>query len=879
MWVGTRPIAVFRVGGRLVAVDNVCRHVGNPIDDGIVEAGCLTCPWHGWRYDLRDRRAPDPVRAPPRAAHLPGPHRRRGCADRRELDPRVSAAPGAPSGTRPVREAEPAMRLLWKIVKTIFGSLFLAIVVVVGAPAAFGVTVLAGLIFLPLPATIPIPKPNPTILPTVLYDRYGHQIATLQQYDRNVPVTEAQIPQVLKEAVIADEDRNFYHHGGVDVRGTLRALYDDVRHKGPLQGGSTITQQYVKLAFTNQQRTLVRKVREAILASQLDREASKNEILYRYLSIVYFGDGNYGIGAAAENYFHVPVSALNASQAATLAGLIPAPSARAPRENLAGRRSEPGAGPQGDAPTGLPHHQPIPDGPGAAIGAGQRPHPAAPRHGGLSPRGHDHRVSRLRRLRDPLAAAPVSRPRRCTAADCGCRPPWTRRCRRPPTPRCTPPCREPALRWTWPWPPSSRAPASCRPSSAAGASVPPRRSTWPWEGATPSPRRVRSCRLPATCWSGQTITGGGEGRQPGSAWKPFTLATAFEQGIQPSAAYPAPGVYEIPGCKVPSGQPASACQIHNDEPGSILGTETLSQATAESTNTVYAQVAAQVGCNHVAATAKTLGVESAYYSTPPFYYCQSYALGELDVSPLDMASAYGVFADHGQRATPTPVLEIVNSAGKVLVNNISPLPKTTTALPANVADNVTSVLQGVIADGTGTAAQLGRPAAGKTGTTSNYTNAWFVGYTPTLSTAVWMGNATSQATPIGAVKGFNPVYGGTWPALTWRNFMTTALAGVAATPFTEPAPIIPPRPASALHAASPTTLPIEPGPPGVVQGTPPGGPYQVPPPVFGAPEPVTTTVPPTTTTTVPPATTTPTTAPPPGGGSTTTTTTAGATPP
>src|ERR1700678_1396622 len=227
------------------------------------------------------------------------------------------------------------MRLFWRIVKAIFSSVFLAIVTLVGAPVAAAATVLAGLIFLPLPATIPIPKPNPTILPTILYDRDGNQIATLQQYDSNVPVTEAQIPQVLKEAVISDEDRNFYHEGGVDLRGTLRALYDDVRHNGPLQGGSTITQQYVKLAYTDQKRTLVRKVREAILASQLDRQASKNEILYRYLTIVYFGDGNYGIGAAAENYFRVPVSALNASQAATLAGLIPAPTARAPRENLA----------------------------------------------------------------------------------------------------------------------------------------------------------------------------------------------------------------------------------------------------------------------------------------------------------------------------------------------------------------------------------------------------------------------------------------------------------------------------------------------------------------------------------------------------------------
>ncbi len=374
-------------------------------------------------------------------------------------------------------------------------------------------------------------------------------------------------------------------------------------------------------------------------------------------------------------------------------------------------------------------------------------------------------------------------------------------------------------------------------------------------GCDPPPARAASVQVAATCWSGQTITGGGQGRQPGSAWKPFTLATAFEQGIPPDAPYSAPGVYQIPGCKVPAGQPASACQIHNDEPGSIIGTETLSEATAESTNTVYAQVAAQVGCNHVATTAKTLGVESAYYSTPPFYYCQSYALGEVDVSPLDMASAYGVFADHGQRATPTPILEIVNSEGKVLVNNISPLPATTTALPANVADNVTNVLQGVISSGTGTAAQLGRPAAGKTGTTSNYTNAWFVGYTPTLSTAVWMGNATSQATPMGSVKGYDPVYGGTWPAITWRNFMSQALAGVPATPFTQPAPIVPPRQAPVLKPAPTTTLPVEPGPPGVIQGTPPGGPYQVPAPTFSVPEPVTTTVPPTTTTTVPTTTT------------------------
>ncbi len=635
------------------------------------------------------------------------------------------------------------MRLFWKIVKTIFSSLFLAIVVFVGAPVAFAATILAGLIFLPLPATIPTPKPNPTILPTIIYDRDGNQIATLQQYGRNVPVTESEIPQVLKEAVVADEDRNFYHHGGVDLRGTLRALYDDIRHKGPLQGGSTITQQYVKLAFTNQQRTLVRKVREAILASQLDREASKDEILYRYLTIVYFGDGNYGIGAAADNYFHVPVSALNVSQAATLAGLIPAPSARAPRENLSAAEASrelvlkemykqgylTAAQYQQALQQRLVYANGRPVPPGSTVVYPNPPattaypdfvdyvtrwllahYPASEVYGG---------GLRVQTTLDPTVQAAAYAAVRTTLSGTS--------------------------------PPLDMALAAVEPSTGfVPALVGGRNFGTSSEvnlalgGCDPPPGNGATVQVSATCWSGQTITGGGEGRQPGSAWKPFTLATAFEQGIQPYATYQAPGVYQIPGCQVPAGQPVTACQIHNDEPGSIIGTETLAEATAESTNTVYAQVAPQVGCNNVATTAKQLGIESAYYATPPFYYCQSYALGEVDVSPLDMASAYGVFADHGQRATPTPILEIVNSTGKVLLDNISPLPSTVSVLPANVADNVTNVLQGVITGGTGTAAQLGRPAAGKTGTTSNYTNAWFVGYTPTLSAAVWMGNAAAR---------------------------------------------------------------------------------------------------------------------------------------
>ncbi len=766
------------------------------------------------------------------------------------------------------------MRLLWRIVKMIFSSLFLAIVTFVGAPVAFGATVLAGLIFLPLPATIPIPKPNPTVEPTIIYDRYGNQIATLQQFDRNLPVTESEIPEVLKEAVIADEDRNYYHHGGVDLRGTLRAVWADIRNHSAVQGGSTITQQYVKLAFTNSSHSLVRKVREAILASQLAREASKDEILYRYLTLIYLGDGNTGVGAAAESYFHEPVSKLNASQAATLAGLIPAPTARAPEEHLAlaeefrelvlKKMYQQGYLSASQYQQALSEKlalvgggRPVPK--GATLiypeTAGPTKYPAFVNYvvDWLEQHYPDSEIYggglRIQTTLDPAVQNAATAAVQATLSGSAY--------------------------------PLDMALAAVEPQTGFvpalvggrdfGGTGPSSQVNLALGGCVPEPAKGASIAVSASCWSsGGMIQGGGSGRQPGSAWKPFVLATAFGQGVPPSTVYQAPGVYEIPGCKVPAGRPASYCQVHNDEGDSPIGSESLAEATWQSTNTVYAQVAPQVGCPNVAKTAKALGVQTSYYSTPPFYYCSTYALGELGVSPLNMASAYGVFADHGQKAQPTPILEIVNSQGKVLLSNIRPLPKTVTALPANVANNVTNVLQGVISSGTGTAAQLGRPAAGKTGTTSNNTDAWFVGYTPTLSAAVWMGDANSDATSMGPVTGHllngqvetvGQVYGGTWPAITWQEFMSAALANVPATSFAAPAPIVPPQAAAALQARTPpTTAGVEPGLPSPVQPAPLGGPYTNPPPeppVPAAPATTTTTVPahhPTTTTT---STTTP----------------------
>jgi penicillin-binding protein 1A len=252
--------------------------------------------------------------------------------------------------------------------------------------------------------------------------------------------------------------------------------------------------------------------------------------------------------------------------------------------------------------------------------------------------------------------------------------------------------------------------------------------------------------------------------------------------------------------------------------------------------------------------AEKLGITSAWYSSQIHTCSGAYALGEVGVSPLDMASAYGVFDNHGDRAVPTPVLKILDGDGKVLVDNIAKAPETTQVIDPVIADNVTDVLRGVITGGTGTGANIGRPAAGKTGTTSKFTNAWFVGYTPARSTAVWMGYADNQSTSL-VLPGVGNVFGGTVPATTWKNFMNLALAKVAPTDFSQPPPLS--SLVDQLNAQKRGG--INPGAPLPPADTPLGGPYIVGPvaPNPVAPPPPSTTllpppplfVPPTTTST------------------------------
>ncbi|HEV2369781.1 MAG TPA: transglycosylase domain-containing protein, partial [Acidimicrobiales bacterium] len=559
----------------------------------------------------------------------------------------------------------------------------------------------------------------------------------------------------------------------VDVRGTLRALLADLESGKTVQGGSTITQQYVKQTYTNGARTISRKIKEAILASKLARSATKEEIMFQYLNTIYFGDGGYGVGAASENYFRVPVNNLDLSQAATLAGLVAGPSAWAPRENPAAAESrrelvlndmlqqgyitqqqhdqaiaEPindisnGEQPVADTTTVYPEQQTTPQFPAFVDYVKryllQQYGPQEVYTGGL----------RVQTTLDPTIQ---------TAADQAVQSEFAKL--NDPNPNL-----EMALAAVQPQTGFVQAIVGGR---DFGGNGPYSQINFALGGCEPEPAKTVPVEVPAQCWSGNDITSdtGINGRQPGSSWKPFVLAVALSQGIAPDTVFPAPTAFVIPGCHATA---TNTCVIHNNE-GEGGGSANLRTATAQSINTVFAELIRKTGCVPVGQMASKLGITSAWYSSQVQTCSGAYALGEVGVSALDMASAYGVFDDHGARETPTPILKIVDATGKVLVDNITKAPPATQVIDSVIADNVTSLLEGVITGGTGTDANLGRPAAGKTGTTSNFTNAWFVGYTPTLSAAVWMGYANNESTTLN-LPGVGNVYGATVPAPVWKAF-------------------------------------------------------------------------------------------------------------
>ena len=561
-----------------------------------------------------------------------------------------------------------------------------------------------------------------------LYTADGKRIlAVLRGAQSRVIVSSEDISPLMKQAIVAIEDRRFFQHRGVDLRAVARAVWADIRNESVVQGGSTITQQFIKNAYVKSAPSLTRKLKEAALAWQLEQRWSKDRILTAYLNTIYYGNGAYGIQQAAKVYFGTRAKRLNLPQAALLAGIPQNPSrydpAANPRVAKARRRQVlQQMFDQGDITKHAlrwAENASIPRPDKIGLPGTQGPGPA------------QYFVNYVRQqLVDTCGASQVfgGGLRVRTSLDLGLQ-------------------------------------------QIAQDSI----SKWLRDPKGPSAALVavdaRDGRVLAMVGGNNyyksqfNLAVQGE-RQPGSSFKPFVLATALEDGVSPETTFESKPVV------IPAGD--RVWVVHNYE-GAYLGTIDLTTATAYSDNSVFAQLTNLVGPKGIVETAHRLGI------TSPLRNYFSIGLGAQAVNPLEMARAFASFANGGDRVDGSvmgdharAVLSIANGSRGCRGENKVVRRRVLTPL---AAETVNSLLQRVVSEGTGRRAALpdGRSVAGKTGTTENYGDAWFVGYTPQLVAAVWVGYPDKLRPMLTDYHG-KPVAGGTYPALIWRSFMREALS-------------------------------------------------------------------------------------------------------
>jgi len=558
----------------------------------------------------------------------------------------------------------------------------------------------------------------------------GSVLAVLHGDQDRVVVPLSAVPMTVRDAVLAIEDARFYAHGALDLRGIARAAVADVVSGHIRQGGSDLTQQYVKNVVTGDRRSLHRKLVEALDAIQLQRHLSKDQILAAYLNRVYFGDGVYGIAAAAEHYFSRPVGRLTLAQAASLAGTIANPEryrptggpvARARRDQVLDRM--------------------------AAVGFASPARVAAAKRQPLRPRLHREAVHFPYFVDDVTRALLDDH-----ALDRALGPAGSAARRRA--------VFEGGLRVATTLSPADQHLAEQAVTGRlagvglGGALI----SLDPASGAVVAMvggRDFASSKVNLA--TGQ----GGGGFPPGSSFKVFYLVSALEQGIPASTSFDtaSPTTVTAPAC--PAGY-----SVHNAEPASP-GRIALAQATAESVNTYFAQLMVRVGTANAIRVARRMGITS-----PLRDYC-SLVLGTENVTPLELASAYATLAAGGIHCQPATITRITGPTGRVLFDG---RPSCRRVLDPQVAAAAVGILRGVVGPGgTGYRAAIGQPVAGKTGTTTSYADAWFTGFTPQLATSVWVGDPLRQTPMAGQFNG-GPVYGGTFPALIFHDYMAAALA-------------------------------------------------------------------------------------------------------
>ncbi len=616
--------------------------------------------------------------------------RSRGASSPADSHPRAGATPQAPPRRFPR-----------------FGAKNLAIAGLGGALAVF---LLLGYhaFNLPLPENF---AGDPRGLSLLLKTAEGETFASRGRFEGD-SLTIDQLPADLINAVVAIEDRRFYDHGGVDLRGLLRAAWTNVRAGEIRQGGSTITQQLAKLIFLSPERTFERKIQELMLALWLERRLDKDEILALYLNKVYFGAGAYGVDAAAQRYFGKAADALSLAEAAMLAGLVKAPSQLAPTRDLESAQRRAGLVLEAMLDAGLidgTRYREARDAPAELAVL-----PEAPAGAGYFANWVE------REARDLLGGL---------SGDVTVR-------------------------------------TSLNPSlQRLAESVVARRLEA--EGQT---RKVGQAALVAMTPDGAVLAmvGGRDYaasqfnratqalRQPGSAFKLFVFLAALEGGMSPRQR-----IDDAP-ITVEGWSP-------RNYDGRFYGQVTLEEAFARSLNTAAVRVSESAGRREVVETARRLGLSSRLEATP------SLALGTSEVSLLELTGAYATLPNRGFAVRPQGILEIRESSGRALYRRQQGGGAPVVA--RHDAKAIDGMLQATVEWGTGKAARFDWPAAGKTGTSQDSRDAWFIGYTANLVVGVWTGN--DDAAPMDGVTG------GALPAQIWRDFASRAYSeGILSPPAT-----------------------------------------------------------------------------------------------
>jgi membrane peptidoglycan carboxypeptidase len=697
--------------------------------------------------------------------------------------------------------ARPA-KLLAMIALSVVGGLLLAVIMlpVVGG---IGVTAKASADFFnDLPSALvqpPLPERS------MMFDRNGNRIATLHGAEDRISIPFSDIPVAMRRAIVAIEDRRFYEHHGIDYRGIVRAALTNQANSNVTQGGSTLTQQYVKNVLIEaattpaelkeaRERTVQRKIREARYALALERNLSKDQILANYLNIANFGDGAYGVEAAAQHYFGIHAKQLNIVESALLAGIVNSPTAYDPKlhpKAAIARRNlvlDQMALAKYITPAQFKYAKTFP------VGLTQKYVKVSD---GCELAGNAAYFCAY--VRDTLLNDPTfgvtrdARARRLFEGGLTIKTSL-----------------DPAIQAAAQNAVDTLIPAGGRIATADVVMKPGtgdvlamaiNRRYADTTDHLPVYGKVNGKVVESADHFDTKFNFATQGSyQAGSTFKMFTLAAALEKGLATSTSFLSPScIYVANFGDNPPGTPG---QCPSDTPGVIspfgqgyvnsdpaeAGVYNMAAGTASSVNTYFVQLEKKVGIEPVREMAQRLGVRSPTLNGPDALV-GSLTLGSREVSPLDMATAYATIAAHGLRCYPKPVLTMSGSDGKAVKGVAVSACKQ--VLTPGISDTVTSLLEGVITSGTGSNnGQIGRPAAGKTGTTDNHFDAWFVGYIPQLVSAVWVGDSRSPSlypmqfsptTPDGTIIGGQQqgsVYGGDVPTKVWAATMRAAAANL-----------------------------------------------------------------------------------------------------